>query len=112
MMGSRRDNSAGRERHRLTLTKILIPVVWAGFILWTVRKLWRSSKDPAWAKYDTGARLFGIATTIVGAASAALNLPFPRTPLWLGALIYGIIAFPVSLWVGYVLGRCFRAMDR
>lgn len=35
----------------------------------------------------------------------------PGMPFWFGVLIYMIIAFPVSLWVGYVLGRCFQAMD-
>jgi hypothetical protein len=108
---SNRTESRVGPEHPLTLTKILIPIVWAGFILWTVRKLWRPSKDPALAKYEIGARLSGIAITLICSASAAVNLPFPGMPFWFGAVIYLIIAFPVSLWVGYGLGRCFRAMD-
>jgi hypothetical protein len=31
---------------RLTLTLLAIAVVWSGFILWTVHKLWRKPADP------------------------------------------------------------------
>jgi hypothetical protein len=96
----------------LTLTQVVIPVVWAGFIMWTIRKLWRSSKDPALAKYDTGTKFIGVATTVGCAATFPSILGYPGVPYWLEALIDAIIAFPVSLWVGFAICRCFQAMDR
>jgi hypothetical protein len=86
--------------------------VWAGFIMWTIRKLWRSSKDPALAKYDTGTKFIGVATTVGCAATFPSILGYPGVPYWLEALIDAIIAFPVSLWVGFAICRCFQAMDR
>ena len=48
----------------------------------------------------------------MGTWSAATNIPFPNTPLWVTVLVYAVIALPVSLWVGYAITRIFRAMDR
>jgi hypothetical protein len=61
----------------LTVTKILIPIVWAGFILWTVRTLWRTPEDPAQAKYDVGAKFLAVVTTVGCAATFPSILGYP-----------------------------------
>jgi hypothetical protein len=41
----------------LTFIQAFILVVWAGFILWTIRKLWLSPNDSAQLKYDLAAEI-------------------------------------------------------
>jgi hypothetical protein len=96
----------------LSLTKSVITVLWAGFILWTIRKLWQSPKDPELVKYDLAAKFYGLAMTLGSAIIFPVEVVLPGVPFWLEALVCGVIAFPVSLWVGYAISRVFLAMDR
>jgi hypothetical protein len=96
----------------MTLPQIFLPVVWSGFILFTVKKFWSRSVDLSLRKYDLGAKAY----CFVATAFCALILPsifiFPDVPYWLEGVIYGLIAFPVSLWAGRFVVYCFQRMDR
>jgi hypothetical protein len=92
--------------------QIFIPVVWAAFILWTVHRLWRYPKHLAWKKYHLAAKCYCLAMTIFASAILPSILKFPDVPYWLESVVFGVIAFPVSLWVGYGISLCFQALDR
>jgi hypothetical protein len=96
----------------LTLPQLAIPVVWSAFILWTVRKFWRTPKDPTRKKYDLGAKFYSVAMTAFSATILPSMVIFPDVPYWLEGIVFGLIALPVSLWIGYAISRCFQALDR
>jgi hypothetical protein len=86
-------------------------LVWSAFTLWTVRKLWRKPKDPKLTKYDVAAKFFCVPMAISTAAILPAILIFPGIPYWVESLVFGLIAFPESLWCGYAMSREFQAMD-
>jgi hypothetical protein len=96
----------------LSLIQIAIPVVWAAFILWTVHKLWRTPKDPKLNKSHRAAKIYGLCMSISACTILPSIVTFPGVPYWQESLVFGVIAFPVSLWTGYAIERCLQAIGR
>jgi hypothetical protein len=95
----------------VTFPQLAIPTVWSAFTLWTMHRLWRPPKDPARKKYVLAAKFYCLFLTVFSVTILPSILIFPDLPYWLEGIVFGLIAFPVSLWAGYAVVRVFHAHD-
>jgi len=91
----------------VTLTLVVIPLVWAGFIVVSLRAFWRKSDDPAKARYYSATKF----TCVFVTAGSALLLPsviaFPGWSYALSAIYWAVICFPIALCGFYFASRIF-----
>lgn len=77
-------------------------LVWAGFILLTVKKLWRTSNDPRQARFYRELKVFGVLMTGVVAVGSPINIDLPKLAYWPEFVFWAIAGFPVMMWSMYV----------
>ena len=92
-----------------TVILISVAAVWAAFTWWTVRRLWRSPKDPKDAWFAKAAIIAGVAGTIGAALILPLEIPMPPFEYWQLAGYWAISFFPVMLWSAHFGVLMFRA---
>jgi len=87
------------------LIALVIILIYAAFIWWTVQRLWQPTNDPyARVVYSMGVRQAGLIMWLVFSITGAIQSPVPLAP-WVRALLSLFIDFPLCLWVGYLFGR-------
>jgi len=79
--------------------------LYAAFIVWTVRRLWRPVVDSySRTVYWFGVRLGGVIFWLVLSIGGSLSSESALTP-WVSTLIALYTGFPICLWGGYAWGR-------
>lgn len=95
-------------------TAILISmlIIWSGFILWTIKKIWRwswrSSDDPTEAVFWATVKLGGVFITVGGSLLAAESGQIPPFSYWQQVGIFSFLLFPAMLWSTYFGLRLFH----
>ena len=82
---------------------------WAAFTWWTVKRLWRSPKEPEDAWFANAVKLGGVAITGFSAFYLPMEIPMPRFEYWQLVAYWGFMSFPVVLWAVYFGTLVFRA---
>ena len=77
---------------------VLISSVWAVFIWWTVKRLWRSPKDPKDAWFAMAVKVESVAITAVSALVLPIKIPMPPFGYWQLVGFWAVGFFPVMLW--------------
>jgi hypothetical protein len=95
---------------RVTLAQLAIAIVWAAFILVSVRAFWRRSDDPAKARRYALAKFNCVFSTIGSSLLLPSVIPFPGVHYAVNALFWAIICFPVALCVMYFASAAFLAL--
>jgi hypothetical protein len=86
----------------------LLAILWGAFVIWTIRRLWRSPKNEySRLVYKFGVRQGGISLWIgmVVIAPLIVNRGLVRN-LQLAAFV-AFLSLPLSLWAGYFWGMAF-----
>jgi hypothetical protein len=86
-----------------TAIKIAVPLLWSGFILWSVARIWRGRDAQPHRAYQF-ARMLAVFTTLGFAVLFPLEFAFPGVPYWMAAIVFAVITFPLALWLGYLVG--------
>ncbi len=95
---------------KLTLELAAYLLIWAGFILWTVRKLWRSPDDPEKARFYKGVKALSLFFTIGFAAIFPMVVVLPAFSYREAIAYFIIIGFPIASWGMYFGLRWFHAI--
>jgi hypothetical protein len=95
---------------KLTLELAAFLLIWSGYILWTVRKLWRSPDDPAEARFYRWVRTLSICMTIGFAVLCPTVVVLPAFSYWEAVVYWAIIGFPTASWGMYFGTRWFHAI--
>jgi hypothetical protein len=93
---------------KVTLTTSLILLVWAGFIVLTVRQLWRSSEDPNKGRLYAEVKAISLFGTVGSAFLLPTVVVLPAFSYWEAAIYFAIIGFPIMLWGTYFGLRWFH----
>jgi hypothetical protein len=83
--------------------------VWSVFIWWTVRKLWRSPKDPQDAFFANATKFGSVVMTIFSIVYLPIGIPIPPFEFWQQSAYWGFMFFPVMLWALHFGLLMFRA---
>ena len=93
-----------------TIVLLLVALGWAAFILWTIKKLWRSSDEPKEALFWAKVKLGSLAATI----GSSLYMPtigdLPPLSYWAQVAIWAFLLFPASMWAVYLGNRWFHSI--
>jgi len=86
------------------LFRIIITLIWALFLLWTLRYLFGARfrlRNPE--VYALGVKGFGLTTwgVVVPLLTVIISRAFPLQPWWYHLLWLGSVTLPACLWVGY-----------
>jgi hypothetical protein len=95
---------------KLTLELAAYLLLWSAFILWTVRKLWRSPDDPAKALFYKGVKALSLFGTIGFAAIFPTMVVLPALSYWEAVVYWAVIVFPFASWGMYFGLRWFHAV--
>ena len=95
-----------------TAILIAILLIWSGFIIWSIKKLWRWSWRPAanqskavfWATVKLG----GLLGTVVGSLLIAEPGQMPPLSYWQQVGVFSFALFPAMLWSTYFGLRLFH----
>ena len=91
------------------ITLISFSAVWAVFIWWTVRRLWRRPKDPQDTWFANATKIGSVAITIFSALYLPIEIPMPPFEYWQLVGYWGFMFFPVMLWAVHFGTLMFRA---
>ena len=95
---------------KLTLELAAYLLIWSAFILWTVRKLWRSPDDPAKALFYKGVKALSLFFTIAFATIFPTEVELPAFSYWEAVVYCAIIGFPIASWGMYFSLRLFHVI--
>jgi len=91
---------------------IIISILWSGFTVWAIRKLWRVPLDARSKTYHAQGKWWGL-TLIVGLALyVPLETPLPGLRYLVAVLFLGFIGLPITIIGGYMCGRIMQAIDQ
>ena len=102
--------SLGAAALKLTIPRLVIPILWAGFILWTFRKVWRSPEDPAGARFYGGVKLWSVFVTGGSAFLLPTILVLPALSYWPAVIFWAVISLPLTMWAAYFGSRWIQAI--
>ena len=94
-----------------TLELAVYLLLWSGFILWTVRKLWISPDDPEKARFCKGVKALSLFVTIGSAGAFTYCGGAARILVLGGSRVLGDHCFPHRV-VGNVFRRSVVSCDR
>ena len=98
---------------KLTIELAACLLIWSGFILWTVRKGWRSPDDPEKALFYKGVKALSLFTTVGFATIFPTMVVLPAFSYWeavVAVVYWAVIVFPFASWGMYFGVRLFHAI--
>ena len=90
---------------------IAILLIWSGFILWTIKKLWRlswKSSDQTDSVFWATVKLGGLFITVTSSLLIAESGQMPPFSYWQQVGIFSFALFPAMLWSTYLGLRLFH----
>lgn len=85
-----------------TVILIAMLLIWSGFILWTIKKLWRwswrSSDDPTENLFWAEVKLGGLFITLGSSLLIAETGQLPPFSYWQQVGLFSFLLFPGALW--------------
>ena len=85
---------------------VLAAALWATFVVWTLRQLWRDGDDPyTRVVYRFGVRWGGIAMWVVMTVASTLQDADGLAGGFARGFLAAFINLPIWLWGGYFFGR-------